>query len=486
MLGAVAAGALALVVAALFYADFVTVDLGLYLGAAALAGLITYRWPAASMAIAFAMSGSYGSLKAFFGYPANGTATGILVGLTAASVGVLVFSRRRRPVVVWPAAVAILAYVLAVAADIPFSPVYSSALKVARTEGLYLLGMLVIAYGPWREGTHDRARRAIVWVALGVGAYATLRYGIGPSAKEKAQVTAVAFNQTSSGHNKVQGSFPSGVELGIWTSCVIPFLIGTILSERGRIRVVALAALPLCLIGLFGSGLRSGLVAAIVGTLVVLVLYALALSMPASRPLVLGAVVLGLGVGGAVLFPQIVGGNANSVQRYRNLLNPTQDSSYRGRLTKWEQAFSDLHGHPFGFGLGTVGAEASSQPYVQNVNPQLDSSYVRVAYEQGIPVMVLFIVGQVLLMAGLVRRSITTAERQRAGPAIAASGTLSAAVVLMFTEMFLTAPCALAIWVLVGLGMAPFTRRTPAQSPSATAYAREVPASMASREYSTV
>src|SRR5947209_7244868 len=156
-LGVLVAAGLAVVVAALLYSTLLSPRSGLYLGAAALAGLITYRWPAASMAIAFAMSGSYGSLKAFFGYPANGTATVLLVGMTVATVGALIFARRRRPIVIWPATVAVAVYVLAVAADLPFSPVFSSALKVARTEGLYMVGMLVIAYGPWREGTHGRA-----------------------------------------------------------------------------------------------------------------------------------------------------------------------------------------------------------------------------------------------------------------------------------------------------------------------------------------
>jgi hypothetical protein len=444
-------------------------DLGLYVIALAIVGAIAYRWPVASIAVAFAMSGSYGSLKAFLSYPANGTATGLLAGMAVAGVAALVFGRRRRAVHVWPGAVAVAIYLIALAVMVPFSPASGPAIKVARTEGLFMLGMLLIAYGPWRGDTHERARRAVVWIALAVGAYATLRYAIGSSASERAQVTAVAFNQTSPGHNKVQGSFPSGVELGLWTSCVIPFLVGSVLAERGRIRTVALAALPLCTIGLFGSGLRSGLVSVIAGTVVVLILYAFSLGMPANRPLVFAGVIVALAVGGAVLFPTVVGGNANSVQRYRNLLNPTQDTSFQGRLTKWQQAFGDLQGHPFGFGLGTVGAEAMGQRYVSLINRQLDSSYVRVAYEQGIGVMVVFCAGLVMLLAGLIRRGIVTTDRTRAGPAIAAAGTLVSAMVLMTTEMFTTAPAALAIWIIVGLGMAPFTRRPSAQVASARA-----------------
>lgn len=483
--GTLLAGALLIAASAWLYAHFLPAKLGLYAAGALAAGLVTYRWPATCVTVAFAMSGSYGSLKAFFGFPANGTATGVLAGMAVACVGALVFARRRQRVMVWPATVVMALYVVFVVASYLFSPVSAPALKVARTEGLYILGMLLIAYGPWREGTHRRARQAIVWAALGVGAYATLRYGIGAAPQERAQVTATAFNQTSSGHNKVQGSFPSGVELGLWTGSVIPYLVGVLLTARGRIRMVAIVALPLCLVGLLGSGLRTGLVAAILGTVVVLIVYAFAVSMPGSRPLVLVVAVLGLVGCGAVLFPHVVGGNVNTAHRYQDLLNPTQDSSFQRRLTKWEQAFSAVGGHPFGFGLGTVGPEAQGQPTIRLVNQQLDSSYVRIAFEQGIAVMVLFVAGLVLLLTGLIRRGIATLDRNRAGPAIAAAGTLAAGMILMFTEMFLTAPCALAIWVIVGLGMAPFTRvRGRDQPASARSYTASVPWSMAPSEYS--
>jgi hypothetical protein len=475
---------LAVVGAAILFAEYVNPRNGLYIWGVLIAGVVVYRWPAAAILVAFTMSGSYGSLKAFLNLPANGIATAVLVGAVVASLGAVLFGRRRYVKVLWPGAVAVALYVIAVFASLPFAPEFSPALKVARTEGLYILGFLLVAYGPWREGMHGRLRQGVVWVALGVGAYATLRYAIGASAKERAQVTAVAFNQTSVGHNKVQGSFPSGVELGLWTSAVIPFLVGTVLSARGRIRIVALAALPLCAIGLFGSGLRSGLVATVIALVVLLIVYAFALSMPSNRPLLLGVVVVGLVVGGVVLFPQIVGNNANSVQRYRDLLNPAHDASFRVRLQKWDQAFTALAGHTFGYGLGTIGPEAASQPVVRDINPFLDSSFVRIAYEQGVGVMVLFIIALALLLAGLIRRAVVSLDRDRAGPAIAATGTLVSAIVMMITEMYLTAPCALAIWVILGLGVAPFaSRRNDAQPSSARSYARAVPAIMASSEY---
>lgn len=456
--GAALAGALAAVAVAIGFARFVDPTVGLLVWALVITGDVVYRWPATAIVVALAMDSGYGSLKAFFHLPANGIATAVLVGMFAATLGALLFGRRRQAAVVWPGTVPLALYVAAVALSMAFAPNFAPALKVARTEGLYIFAALLLAYGPWKPGTHGRVRRAFVWIALIVGAYATLRWAIGASAKEKAQVSSLVYNSTAPGHEKVQGPFPSGSELGIWTSSVIPFLIATVLSGRGRIRGVALAALPLCVIGLLGSALRAGLVSTIAGTVVVLLLYTFAVSMPPKRPLVLIAVVGGMIAGGIAIFPQVVGHDPHSVQRYRNLLNFTQDASFQLRIQKWDQAFSRLGGHPFGFGLGTIGYEAGNRPTVNDVNPILDSSYVRIAYEQGVGVMVLFIASLVLILAGLVRRGVVTRDRARAGPAIAAAGTLVSAMVLMFTEMFTDAPCALISWIIVGLGMAPFTR----------------------------
>jgi uncharacterized membrane protein len=454
----VLAGSAALVVAAYVYAYGLDPSISALALAVAILGWFAYRWPATTIAIAFAMSGSYGSLRAFFKLPANGVATAMLAGLAAACLGVLLFGRRKHAVVIWPAAVLVTVYLIALAVMIPFSPALAPAVKVARTGGLYMLGFLLIAYGPWRSATHTRARNAIVLISLAVGAYATLRWAIGASAKERAVVQDLVFNQTTLGKNKVQGSFPSGVELGVWTSNVIPFLLATLLAQRGRIRVAAMVALPLCVIGLLGSSLRSGVVSAVAGCATVLLLYAFALSMPATRPVVLGAVLAALLGGAVVAFPTVVGHDPNSVRRYQNILHPGQDTSVQGRLSKWQQALHDLHGHPFGLGLGTVGPEAAGQRYISNTNSALDSSYLRIGYEQGLAVMGLFIAALVFLLAGLVRRSVVTRERDRAGPAIGAAGTLVAFMVTMIGELITSAPAALAPWVIIGLGVAPFTR----------------------------
>jgi hypothetical protein len=423
-------------------------------------GLVARRWPAATMITVFALSGAYGSAKAFLSVPANGIATALILGLAVAMLGSFVFGRRNRALVIWPGAALATLYLVLLVADIPFSPALSPAVKVARTAGIYMFAFLPIAYGPWRSSTHERMRRALVLISAAVGAYATLRWSIGASAKEKAQITSVLYNQTTIGQNKVQGSFPSGVELGSWTSMMIPFLLASLLTMRGRTRLVAFAGLPLCVIGLFGSGLRIGLVAAAVGCAIVMFAYTIGRGMPLARPAVTVGVLVALVAGGAVLFPAVIH-DPNNVQRYRNILSPARDPSVQGRLDKWRQAVVDLRGHPFGFGLGTLGSESSGQRFLTNTNQSIDSGYLRIGYEQGLAVMALYIATLLVLLAGLLHRGLWSLDRARAGPAIAAAGTLAAFMVVMGADVITSAQCTMSAWIIVGAGMAPFTRLDP-------------------------
>jgi hypothetical protein len=419
-------------------------------------GFLVRRWPATAMVAVFAMSGAYGSLKAFFSFPANGLSTALAAGFVIAAAAMIFFGRRQKAIVIWPAAVAILLYVIAVVAMLPFSPDQTSALKVVRSAGLQLLVILPIAYAPWPKGTHERARQAIVLVAFAVGAYAALRWQIGASGKEKAQITSTVFN-TAAGQNKVIGSFPSGVELGAWTAAVIPFLLATFLTRRGALRFIALAALPLCAIGLLGSGLRIGLVAAAAGCGVVLVAYALSRGMPPTRYAVIAVVTMAMAGGAVAIFPLVIHDPA-TVQRYREILHPSTDPSVQFRLDKWKSVLLATRGHPFGHGLGTIGPDSQNQPFISTTPTFVDSAYLLIAYDQGLWAMGLFGAVILLLLAGLLRRAIWTRDRTRAGPAIAAAGTLVAWAMILGFDLLNGASMGWAPWLIVALGMAPFTR----------------------------
>jgi hypothetical protein len=446
-------------------------------------GLIARRWPAATIVVAVGLDSAYGSLKAFLGLPANGAATMLIAGLLVVCIVGTMLGRRERAIVLWPAAVAAVLYLVLLLGAFVFSPSLGPAFKVLRTAGLYMTAFLVIAYGPWGAVTYERVRRAVVLIALLVGAYATLRWAIGAAPKEKALVTSTAFNQVALGQDKVQGSFPSGIELGVWTTIMVPFLLASLLTTRGWIRLAAGAALPFCVIGLFGAGFRAGVVATIAGCANVLVTYGLARGMGPARVAAVVGAILALVTAGVALFPTVVGHDPTSVQRYRSILSPTRDPSVQARLDKWRQALVDIRGHPFGHGLGTVAPEGTDQRFQTNTSLFVDNSYLRIAFEQGFAVMGVFIGMLLLLLGGLVRRGLWVRDRARAGPAIAAAGTLVAFMLMMVVHVISTAPVVLSAWVILGLGVAPFARlESRSQRATARSYARSIPASIASSE----
>jgi hypothetical protein len=98
----------------------------------------------------------------------------------------------------------------------------------------------------------------------------------------------------------------------------------------------------------------------------------------------------------------------------------------------------------------------------------VDNSYLKVAFEQGFVVTVFFMVAMVLLLVGLARRALVALEPARAGPAIAACGTLVAMLVLFFIGNYVEGFPVLAGWVMVALGVRQFTYGARERSEAAT------------------
>jgi hypothetical protein len=114
--------------------------------------------------------------------------------------------------------------------------------------------------------------------------------------------------------------------------------------------------------------------------------------------------------------------------------------------------------HPLGLGLGTVGGAATHFATTRNLetNPNLDSTYLKVALEQGPAIFGLFCAALILLLYGLARRAIDTYERAKAGLAIGAAGTLATMSVLFFIGFYGIGRPALAGWIMVGIGVSQF------------------------------
>jgi hypothetical protein len=141
-----------------------------------------------------------------------------------------------------------------------------------------------------------------------------------------------------------------------------------------------------------------------------------------------------------------------SSTRYSAILNPSNDTSYTARIDKWTQAAEDLQHAPFGKGLGTAGLvqELHEGPYLTLGSYGIDSSYLKIAYEQGFPVMVLFILAVLALLVGIGKQSFRIADDTVRGISIGATGTLVAALSMFVTAVYIENLPVLFVWVAVG------------------------------------
>ena len=409
---------------------------------------------------AFAISGFYGSLIAFWHVPVEA-----LIGLAIAGlVGAVVvrFARERdRPFVVWPATLALGSYVAFSITGVAVADSRSIAYEAFTTNGLYMLLALVIGYAGWRPNTHDLIARGLLAAALLVGAYATLRWQIGPAKAESDVARRTIFNSVD-GELKTQGSFPAAQDLGVWAGAVIPFCVACALClENRRWRLIGAAGAILCMIGLLASQLRSGLIGVVLGLLIVVLLYQATSGLPGLR---LGTSIVASIVAVAVIavafsFTGRAADEEGNRSFSRLLTDTRSDASVDARLYKWEQAVIDLRDRPFGYGVGTASFAQQTQGrfYVSVGDYNVDNGYLKIALEQGFTVMTFFILTILALILALGRRAVGTRDRRSACFAIGACGSLAGTALMLNAGAYLDAPRALALWVIVGLGLAQFT-----------------------------
>jgi hypothetical protein len=463
----VVAGAAWAVPMGLLFARFVHVSpkVAYALPVVALAGMFASRFPRACMAGLVVIAGAYGTIDAYTGYHSLSVADLLLAALWISIVGRILFGRRTLPIRLSPALFLLGAYMaLTIVLVFATSPL-SQGIRGFRLSTFHLSALIVIGYGAFQARTLKGLARAVAVICLFVGAYATLRWVIGPSAKERAVNQSSDFfriyNQTTGGDAKVQGSLPNGQQLGVWMSCAIPFLVAMALAWRGRFQIVVLAALPVSLIGLLGSGQRTAIAAVIAGCLTILVVHIVSRGFPGPRLGVALATAVALIAAATVVYPAVVN-NPDKRQRYANLLTPGEDLPFQERLFKWRQVLSDLKGHPFGFGIGTGDAAAIPRRFVDQANYNIDNSYLMLAWDQGLIMMGFFIVTLLVLLVELLRHAVWTRGPSAAAFATAAAGTLVSMLVEMMGSTHIDSPAIIAGWVIVGLGVAQYgSRRAP-------------------------
>lgn len=437
--------------------------------AVAVSAWLFNRHPAVGALVVVVISGAYGSLIAFIAFPITKTIHLVLAGLWLAAIWAYLLKGRERPIWLWPGVLALAGYLFVTVSELLAAGSVATALPSFAESGWYMLAFLLVGYAGWRARAYAAVSRGVLVVAALVGAYATLRWITGPAPAEEAVAASTPFNFVGD-ELKVVGSFPTGQDLGGWTAAVTPFCVALALALRGGWRVLAVAAGSLCMIALVGSQLRIALAAVMGSVALVVLLYGFARSFPgvkAARSLPIVLAVLAIGGGAFAL----TGGSSDPVNHsYASLFKPSRsDQSVDDRLYKWEQALNDLEGKPFGYGIGTASfiGQRSGRFYLNIGARNIDNGYLKIALEQGFVVMVLFTAGLALLVVGLSRRAIFAVDREQAGVAIGAAGTLLSFMILMLAAAFTDGPRSLIVWIIVGLGVAQFAfRRSNADDPA--------------------
>lgn len=419
---------------------------------------VAARQPMVAIGAIFVLTGFQGTLTASTRVPVNEAINVVLAALWLGVLARVISGRRNRATWFWPGLIGLSFYLVLTVVALLTTTDTDAAIESFRTSAWFMSIALVIALAPWSRQTYVRAARAMVLAALAVGLYSIYRYAFGPSAAEEilARASARQIGLPGSTELRFYGSFAVAQNLAAWTAILVPFTFAVTLGERGRWRMIGLTATTACAFAMLVSEIRTGLVAGVIGAIVVAILFAGAPAFPSGRriaaPLAAGLVAL---IAGAVVYTSTVGESQESSARYERLVtDPGNDAAYSARLTRWTATLDVADDEPFGHGLGTQGAVgAKSQTGVVGA-PNLDSSYLKVAVEQGLFVMALLIAALVSLLIGLVLYARRATSPAAAMLAIAGGGALASAMVLFYAGTFIEGITAVPIWVAVGIGAA--------------------------------
>jgi hypothetical protein len=425
-------------------------------------GLLTQRRPRFGLIALFVVASAHGSIRAFTGIPVVEIGDGILAGFWFGVIGRLLIGRRPMSLRPSPALFLLGAYMVMTFGAILVTDPIGIGIRGFRVTHFHMSVMLLVGYGAFKLRTIDAVAKAFAIVCMLGGGYATLRWAIGPDPKEAAinYGYGARYNNTVGEESKVQGALFNGQGLAVWSSCAIPFLLAIAISWRGRYRLIALIGLPLSLVGMFGSGQRTIVPAVIAGCLTVILVHTISRSFPGPRLGIVLAAVVVLIFTASVAYPAVVD-SPQKRQRYENILSPSEDVPFQERLIKWNQTLSDLKGQPFGFGIGK-GVALFPNRFANVASDNIDNSYLMIAYEQGIAVMILFIVTLFVLLAELLRAAIWTRGTTAAALTTAGAGTLVSMMIELVTADQITSTPIVAGWMIVGLGIAQYGSRRDA------------------------
>ncbi|HYV15659.1 MAG TPA: O-antigen ligase family protein [Conexibacter sp.] len=373
---------------------------------------------------------------------------GVLTGF-----GLLAFETRSpgRP---WRVAVlALVALILAQAFN-PLLPSLSYGVTGARAIAIPLL--LLVAVGSGRLTRRDEQ----VLIAIGVVGWvlnvvlAGRQWLFGFTGSELSWIQSTRSTYLVGDQIRLLGATRSNQDFAFLVAIAFPAVCACAMARGRSVRwrtgftLLALATLAV----LFGSLVRSGLVAGALGALAA----ALALARdPSARSRIvasgvaLALVVTVLGSVGAGLF--LDAHKAQTLQtRVASIFTPGQDYAFQQRQTQvWPHALHEIGAHPLGAGAGSAGplSQARDDAPLGPLVP--DDGYLLMAVQYGIPGLVVFVLALLLLAAELWRRA-----QHGAVAAAAAFGAVVALCVAMVTGNFVSLISPTCVWaVLLGLGL---------------------------------
>ena len=440
--------------------------------AALVAGMIVSRFPAASMIALIAVTGTVGTLVTFTGLPPAYLVDAPLAGLVAAVAWRAITGHVRPAAAVPLSLAAAILFIVASAGQTLASPAVQVAQQAFHNSAWHMVALPAIAFAGWSLATREAIARGFVVVAGAVAAYAVLRLLIGPAAAEREQALLLApINVLSNGDLGLFGSTASRQQLAAFCAMAIPLAAAVALTARGPWRRTALATALLSAVALIGTQTRVGFVGALVGLAVVLLLFSAGRSFPGMRlggaTVAAALVLVGLAAGFAV-----TEADSDGVRdRYTVLTKPGRDPSFNAHVTTWGYALERIEHRPGGYGLGSAGGVGSMEALENGADPldigrsALDNSYLKVGYEQGAMMMVLFAAVVLTTLGALWRLALR--DRPDAWLAIAACGAFASFAINLFLTDNIEDYTAVTAWVLAGIGLAGFIatpERPPAES----------------------
>ena len=267
----------------------------------------------------------------------------------------------------------------------------------------------------------ELAFKTVLTIGSVLAAYAMYRWIFGAGAKEAEASRALgqAYVESNEGDLRAIGALLRPQLLGAWCSVLVPFGLIAALSPIGtRWRVVGAGLAGACVLILGGTDTRVAMAGTAVAIVTTLMLFGVSRGYTGQKtgPLVVGVLVVVLGFGGFAATR--LESKGSEKQRFEGLFNPTQDESFQERLIKWESILDDLDSRPLGRGVGASGAaEVRYARFSSAVSNTPDSTYVKVAYDQGLFGLAMLASALLAMFAGLV--ALATSARTALGSGVA-------------------------------------------------------------------